>query len=88
MRHRLESLMRVSFGIPYRLWGRFTEKSMALIRSGREVGPRPLAQLLVRAMETRCNDLISQLVGDAYHEEISDVLDVRVVTNPESPENV
>jgi hypothetical protein len=61
---------------------------MSFIRLHPTLHTRPLAQFLLRPLQTRRDDLVRQIVGYAEHEDVADVLDIRVVANPVAPENV
>jgi hypothetical protein len=61
---------------------------MSFIGVRREACPRPLRKFLLRVLQTRRDDLVSEFVGDAEHEEVADVLDVWVVADPVAPQDV
>jgi hypothetical protein len=61
---------------------------MSLVRVRREARPRPFRQLLFRALQTRRDDLVGEFVGNAEHEEVANVLDVRIVADPVTPQDV
>lgn len=67
---------------------RTPQQRMPLVRLSPEVCPRPLTQLFPLLLETCCDKLVSLIITNAHHEEVLDVLNVRVVAVPETPEDV
>jgi len=61
---------------------------MSLVRSCRKLGSGPLAQRGLLIVQTRHDQLIGQVVGDANHEKVADVLDVGIVAIPVAPKHV
>lgn len=61
---------------------------MSLVRSCRNLCSGPLAQRGLLIVQTRRDKLIGQVVGDANHEKVADVLDVGIVAIPVAPNHI
>lgn len=61
---------------------------MAVIGGGVYFDARPFCQCCVCVVQTRCDELVCDVVADAEHEEVADVFDVWRCAIPEAPEDV
>jgi hypothetical protein len=67
---------------------RRTKQSMSFVSTSVKADSRPRTQFLLRIFETRRDELLRLVIRNAQHEKVAYVLHIRIVADPEAPENV